>query len=542
MCSPPAIAMVYHIGEGLEYTAIGDVPLESIKAGDSVMIHFRAEPYCEKWVISATGTAAAPIVFSGVPSQNGTLPVIDGSNAVTRKQLDYWNEPRSVVKIGGSSKPSAHPEYIIIENLDIRSGRPSYTFTDDAGSAGTYAENAAAIHLEEGDNITIRNCMLHDCGNGFFCGSGASNVIVECCHIYDNGIEGSIYEHNNYTEAHGIIFQFNYFGYLREGCDGNNLKDRSGDCVIRYNWIEGGNRQLDLVDSDYESIYGEASYNTTYVYGNILIEPDNHGNSQIVHYGGDSGEEERYRKGTLHFYHNTIVSTRDGNTTLLRLSSNDERADVRNNIIFTTAPGNRLAICASDGTVLLRNNWLKTGWRVSHDNSNADVRDSGGNIPGDTPGFAPMDTVNYFYLEASSPCVNKGTELHEQCAAFPVQFEYVNQRRFRQRPQDGAPDIGAFEYGDMAIDHYRPRRQTRPIEAHFNGRELIVNSEAAGEVICGLYTALGQRVALLRQNAAGNGYAVFSLGNSILSPGDYIVRLKSGSRRAGVSRVFVVAW
>ena len=52
MCSPSAIAIVYHIGEGLEYTAIGDVPLESIKAGDSVMIHFRAEPYCEKWVIA----------------------------------------------------------------------------------------------------------------------------------------------------------------------------------------------------------------------------------------------------------------------------------------------------------------------------------------------------------------------------------------------------------------------------------------------------------------------------------------------------------
>ncbi|WP_419641612.1 hypothetical protein, partial [Thiolapillus sp.] len=63
------------------------------------------------------------------------------------------------------------------------------------------------------------------------------------------------------------------------------------------------------------------------MYGNVLIEPDGAGNSQMVHYGGDSGDsgdsgnESIYRKGTLYFYHNTVVSTRDGNTTLVRLST-----------------------------------------------------------------------------------------------------------------------------------------------------------------------------------------------------------------------------
>ena len=80
----------------------------------------------------------------------------------------------------------------------------------------------------------MRNCALHDCGNGFFASSQSSDVIVEGCQIYDNGIEGSIYEHNNYTEARGIIFQFNHFGPLRTGCPGNNLKDRSaGWCEVQ---------------------------------------------------------------------------------------------------------------------------------------------------------------------------------------------------------------------------------------------------------------------------------------------------------------------
>ena len=52
------------------------------------------------------------------------------------------------------------------------------------------------------------------------------------------------------------------------------------------------------------------SYRETFVYGNVLIEFDGEGNRQMIHYGGDSGREERYRNGTLYFYHNTVVSTR----------------------------------------------------------------------------------------------------------------------------------------------------------------------------------------------------------------------------------------
>ncbi len=46
---------------------------------------------------------------------------------------------------------------------------------------------------------------------------------------------------------------------------------------------------------------------------------------------------------------NTAVSTRGGNTTLLRLSTQDESADVRNNILYTTAAGNRLAMLNAAG-------------------------------------------------------------------------------------------------------------------------------------------------------------------------------------------------
>ena len=104
------------------------------------------------------------------------------------------------------------------------------------------------MFIEKGAHIVVRNCILDDNGNGLFIANGTSDVLVEGNSIYGNGNSGSIYEHNTYTEALGIVYQYNHFGPLCANCLGNNLKDRSAGTVVRYNWIEAGNRQLDLVD------------------------------------------------------------------------------------------------------------------------------------------------------------------------------------------------------------------------------------------------------------------------------------------------------
>lgn len=46
------------------------------------------------------------------------------------------------------------------------------------------------------------------------------------------------------------------------------------------------------------------------------------------------------------------MSTRMGNTTLLHLSTDDETADVRDNVVYVTAPGNRVAISFGTGLVV----------------------------------------------------------------------------------------------------------------------------------------------------------------------------------------------
>ena len=61
--------------------------------------------------------------------------------------------------------------------------------------------------LEKGDHITIRNCILHDSGNGLFVAAQSRDVLIEGNYLYDNGNDASIYEHNSYTAATGNTFQ-----------------------------------------------------------------------------------------------------------------------------------------------------------------------------------------------------------------------------------------------------------------------------------------------------------------------------------------------
>jgi hypothetical protein len=440
-------------------TTIGDVPWESLGPGDRVFIHWRATSYNEKWVICRQGTAENPIVVSGVAGPSGQLPVIDGRGAVTRTALSYWNEARGVIKIGGASIPSdTLPSHIEIENLDIRSGRPPYTFTNDSGGTETYADNAASIYVEKAEHLTIRNCILRDSGNGLFIGAYdglTQDILIEGNWIYDNGIEGSIYQHNTYTAAIHITYQFNRMGGLRANCGGNNLKDRSAGLVVRYNWIEDGNRQLDLVDAeDSQVLVNHPDYGTTFVYGNILIESEGEGNSQILHYGGDSGTTADYRKGTLHFFHNTVISTRSGNTTLMRLSTNDEYADVRNNIVYTTASGSHLAMLSESGVMDLRSNWLMDGWVDSHSTFSGSIIDYGTNIEGINPDFYDFSTQD-FSPTHGGPCENTAGPL--SAGVLPEHAptsQYSRHQRASVRPGDGAPDIGALEAGLLFADGF----------------------------------------------------------------------------------------
>lgn len=430
-------ASVYDVGPEFEWKTPSDVPWESIGPGTWVRIHRRSVPYADKWVISVAATAEAPVVVTGVP-QDGILPEITGIDAMTRSALDYWSETRGIIKIGGSSAPEVEQAtHVFVECLDISGAREANSFLDDTETRQTYDANASAVYLENGAHITLRNNIFHDSGNGLFVAPQSSDVLVSGNQLFDNGNVDSIYEHNSYTEARGVIFEFNRYGELCAGCPGNNLKDRSSGLIIRYNFIEGGNRTLDLVDSAEPEIVGASDYDDSFVYGNVLIERDG-GNRQIVHYGGD-GEEANYRQGTLYFFHNTVVSERPSLATMVRLSSENATIDARNNIFFAS-PGGNFAALEDAGTALLRGNWLPTGWLEGSPSLSGTVTASD-NVEGTQPGFLDVDTHD-LVLDASSAARGITVPLPQAATSHPVLFEPTAPGG---RPRSSLEAAGAFE-------------------------------------------------------------------------------------------------
>jgi len=447
-------ATTYEVGPGKAYLSVGAVPWESLAPGDTVLIHARAAPYAEKWVVNARGTESAPVTVRGVPDAGGALPVIEGSGATTRPALNYWNEERGVIKVGGSNVPAdGTPAWVVIERLHVRGARPPARFTGRNGDAA-YAQNAAAIYVEKGDHVTIRECELEGNGNGLFVAPAATDVRVERSDLHGNGNAGSAFEHNSYTEALGITFEGNRYGPLladsggRPLAQGNNLKDRSAGAVIRWNWIEGGNRALDLVDAEGSAaLVADPSYAVTRVYGNVLLELDDGLNSQVVHFGGDSGTTADYRP-ELHFWSNTVFSARGGNTTLVRLSSPGQTARVWNNVVHATAGAGRLALVEGGGGIELGGNWLTAGWVASH-GVTGPVTDAGGNRTGSDPRFADVARQD-LGPAAGSPLLGAAAPVPAPLAAIPLDRQYLRHQATAPRGDSGAA-VGAFAEGGGGI-------------------------------------------------------------------------------------------
>jgi hypothetical protein len=434
-CAPTAGGRDFSVGPGQRYANLGDVPFESLVAGDTVRIFWREQPYREKLMISGQGTASRPIRVCGVPGPDGQLPVVDGQDATTRSQLDFpfdGHQVRGLVIIGHKHGDpwELTPSYIVLEGLEVRNAAPPYTFTDRSGKKAAYSNIAAGIFVERANHLTIRGCTVTANNNGIFAGTGGGpvgltqNVLIERNYVHDNGSLADYYEHNVYNEASNVIYQYNRFGSPRGGKSGvlgANIKERSAGVVIRYNWIEDGAHILDIVDAQESKDVTRSmpSFHTTYVYGNVMIRGTTPSGS-MIHYGGDSGVFDDYRKGTLYFYNNTVVVKNQGyppytRTPVFELSTNDERLDSRNNVYFSTiAPDDLHAIGmlgardqVSSGIATFAGDWVKNGW-TAHDltrgakvDLKAQVRDLEKMKRGDLPGFRDL-AAEVYSLPASA--------------------------------------------------------------------------------------------------------------------------------------------
>jgi|GEM_PF-1878018 len=472
----------YEIGPGKQYENVGDMTWESLQAGDVVYIYWRKEAYKEKIGIDVQGTAEKPVIIHGVPGPDGKLPKIDGNHATTREAMPIPGQNRKLVSIGTAERPT---RYVTIENLEIcNANRTKLFYPKGKTELTTYPDFATGLHVEWGENITIRNCEIHHCGNGLFVTSYSNiiyypdqnpldtfydfvsrDILIEGNYIYANGNAGRMTEHNSYCAAINTTYQFNRYGPLANYSTGYGLKDRGSGTVVRYNWIEGGRRQISIDDAqDSPWIAFDSKYIDAFVYGNILIEPDGGfrvwGDDEIISFGGDD-ENTLDRIGTLYFFNNTVVTYRtiksynEGNTLdwakgraprtcLVFLPMRDQTADVKNNIFYRAGDApltmvNDNGIDRPAGTVLLSHNWFSDGW-VGEMEGASIVKDDGTTLSGADPGFVDL-AEKEFRLATNSPCPDKGIALE-----IPLDYEYVMHQQGEPRPDDGKIDIGAYEY------------------------------------------------------------------------------------------------
>jgi len=483
-----ALNTTYHVGPGQTYTTLGAVPWSSLGAGDKVYIHWKSTPYNEIVLISGRGTSSAPIEVRGVSDgPNGEKPVIDANGASYTANSDFLfpSYARGPINI---QRPASQPEtyrpgYIVVDNLELRGGFYNNPYYTPTGGTRSFAKSSAGVYVLAGEHITISNNTITFNGNGIFVSpeiveqsSGpdtiytARDITIEHNDIYGNGISGSYNEHNVYVESAGHLFQYNKLGQLRSGAQGSLFKDRSSGTVVRYNYMRGGARWLDLVDAEATEyiLPNEPDYDKAYVYGNVMIARQ--GDTQFpgggIHWGGDRGDLSTAHNGTLYFYNNTLSFVGDAasggvwNANLFDIqdiAGETETVDARNNIIHvtSTSPGTitplQLAILRDGrGDVNFGVNYMSPGWVTNRSGTTltGTITGTGSFITpsGNSVGFANL-AANDLHLASGSPAINAGAAQSSGVPSgyLPVE-QYLDPASREARAVNGTLDLGAFEY------------------------------------------------------------------------------------------------
>ncbi len=470
-------SQIYSVGPAQALNELNDVPWLALKAGDTVEIHYRLEPYRTKIGLSAIGTKEQPIHIKGISNDEGKKPILSGENAITPENLtnffsEEWDEANALILIkrGKNLRWGEKPANIIIENLHLTGASSNNQFTDQYNNTRTYDNSSAAVWANLVDTLTIKDCTIEDNGNGVFVLSKNSeedvsrNITITGNTFNSNGVADSFRQHHIYTQAAGITIESNSFEHLRPLAQGAAIKDRSSGTVIRYNKIIAGTYAIDLVDPEdsYKIITKEENFHDTWVYGNIIISATNNGDlpfsSRLIHYGGDTGVFDIYRKGTLHFFHNTVYTDlysqhetlpRSWRTRLFIMDTNDETVNASNNIFY--ANGNSYVSWLSEygNMVLSGTNWMNSATAVYSDNVQefkGSYTNDGILIQGSDISFLDKSSYQLSIIAASSAIDSATLSATNDNENFPVSYQYSDTLQLISREAIGnALDLGALE-------------------------------------------------------------------------------------------------
>ncbi len=475
----PARAKVYDVGPGQPYATIGSVAWSALKPGDKVQIHFRAQPYREKFLISSRGTPDAHITVVGIPGPNGEQPVITGQDATTGRNMHYrWTTPEYQQSVGvlqiGYRQDGPKPGFVDVSNLTVTGAKSSNTYTTQDGSTNAYAADACGVHIYGAEHVSFSQMTITGNANGFFAKSGGTedvvsrDITVQNSFIYQNGVAGSFLQHDLYTEADRVTVQGNRFGMLITGALGSILKDRSAGSMIRYNWFPTAARMLDLVEPQdgCPLLCKLPYYGQDFVYGNVFYSngADPFEMTHPIHYGGDSGMGSE-RGGPLYFYENTFVLQRNQQegwkVAIFEVTRKTATIDVRNNIFANfprTAgpPPIEMDFSAGTGNFVFGPNWVSPGWHMAFTGWTPFAGTVSGtsnfiSLSTNDPGFVDP-SAHDFHLTAESSALDVAGSLASAVYSnasgqnFDVLLEYRDPAQTEPRRSSRIDrDLGAFQ-------------------------------------------------------------------------------------------------
>lgn len=274
-------------------------------------------------MIRKSGTKQKPIVKKGIPNSSEKMPVIDGENAMSFQELCELRKSGQGLIMVGDWEPANN---MVIEGLQLRNANNSNKLLMGKESIA-YANNAAGIFVNMGVNVIVRKCVIHSCCMGIITSyyPEVDDFVLSSSYIYDNGdFTGERFGHNVYLCARTQLIEYNRFGELHS--DGNTIKGRSQQTVIRYNWIEGGmGHQIDLVE------HKEYQKANAFVYGNVILQGRKVKNPKMVFYGGDVGGG---RGDCLYFFNNTMHPKTRTPDAFIVINKPNCMAVLQNNVIL----------------------------------------------------------------------------------------------------------------------------------------------------------------------------------------------------------------
>jgi hypothetical protein len=400
----PAGGASYQVGPGRLYKTLQNVA-GLLGPGDQVSVD-GGVTYTGGVTFRGSGTAGAPISITGV-RVNNRRPMLAG---VTGQGM-------AVLRILGS--------HYIISGFDLTTGGDS---------------RAGRCFYNVGDDITLRDSIVHDCPMTGVAGADASGSLtldrVEVCRCGNSLFAHQVYVGSSLAQYPQAVFRMQYC-YVHDATGGNSVKSRVTRNVIEFNSIEGAVfHELDLVGPDPRSQAVPAGVHCDAdVVGNVIVKTAS-SLGTVARFGSDGTGASN---GRVRFINNTVIvrSKPAARSGLFWLKGAVDSVMVSNNVFWSTVGPVKLAIEEHGAAPVLSGscNWWPAGTV---------------GIPGDWHGTAGADpafrdaSVDDFRPGASSPLAGAGCGLPTDLEKWPAPTGVPPGKAARSYGSMPGRDIGAI--------------------------------------------------------------------------------------------------